>query len=34
MVVDEYKSDATIIRFDDKYIGTKEENKNFQNIPE
>ena len=32
MVVDEYKSDATIIRFDDKYIGTKEENKEILDI--
>ena len=32
MVVDEYKSDATIIRFDDKYIGTIEENKEILDI--
>lgn len=32
MVVDEYKSDATIIRFDDKYIGTKEEDKEILDI--
>lgn len=32
MVIDEYKSDSTIIRFDDRDIGTKEENKEILNI--
>ena len=27
MIIDEYKSDSTIIRIDDRDIGTKEENK-------
>lgn len=32
MIVDEYKSGATIIRVDDKYIGTKEEEKEIVDI--
>lgn len=32
MIIDEYKSDSTIIRFDDENIGTKEENKEIQDI--
>ena len=32
MIVDEYKSGATIIKFDDKYIGTKEENEEILDI--
>lgn len=32
MIIDEYKSDSTIIRFDDEDIGTKEENKEIQDI--
>lgn len=32
MIIDEYKSDSTVIRFDDRDIGTKEENKEILNI--
>lgn len=32
MVIDEYKSDSTVIRFDDRDIGTKQENKEILNI--
>lgn len=32
MIVDEYKSDSTIIRIEDKDIGTKEENKEILDI--
>ena len=32
MIADEYKSGATIIRVDDKYIGTKEEEKETLDI--
>ncbi len=32
MIVEEYKSESTLIRFDDRHIGTKEENKETLNI--
>lgn len=32
MIVDEYKSDSTIIRIEDRDIGTKEENKEILDI--
>lgn len=32
MIVEEYKSESTLIRFDDRDIGTKEENKEVLNI--
>lgn len=32
MVIDEYKSDSTIIKIDDRDIGTREENKEILNI--
>lgn len=32
MIIDEYKSDSTVIRFDDRDIGTKEENKEIIDI--
>ena len=32
MIVDEYKSDSTIIRIDDRDIGTKEDNKDTLDI--
>ena len=32
MIIDEYKSDSTIIRIDDRDIGTKEENKEIIDI--
>ncbi len=32
MIVEEYKSESTLIRFDDRDIGTKEENKETLNI--
>lgn len=32
MIIDEYKSDSTVIRFDDRDIGTKQENKEILNI--
>lgn len=32
MIVGEYKSDSTIIRIEDKDIGTKEENKEILDI--
>ena len=32
MIVEEYKIESTLIRFDDRDIGTKEENKEVLNI--
>lgn len=32
MIIDEYKSDSTIIRIDNRDIGTKEENKEIIDI--
>lgn len=32
MIIDEYKSDSTVIRFDDRDIGTKEEDQEIFNI--
>lgn len=32
MIIDEYKSDSTIIRIEDRDIGTKEENKEIVDI--
>lgn len=32
MIVEEYKSGSTLIRFDDRDIGTKEENQEIVNI--
>lgn len=32
MIIDEYKSDSTIIRIEDRDIGTKEENKEIIDI--
>ena len=32
MIIDEFKSDSTLIRFDDRDIGTKEDNKDTLDI--
>jgi hypothetical protein len=32
MIIDEYKSDSTVIRFDNRDIGTKEEDKEILEI--
>ncbi len=32
MIIDEFKSGSTLIRFDDRDIGTKEENKEILDI--
>ena len=32
MIIEEYKSDKTIIRFDDRDIGTKDKDKEIVNI--
>lgn len=32
MIIDEFKSDSTLIRFDDRDIGTKENNKDILDI--